>query len=172
MGLSDSATLRRLVDSLHVLEKPEESHMNTARTYLSRSTLALLMLGAALASASAMAAGKADSADALARYQQERAVCISGQSNQDRATCLREAAAAYAQEKNGGLRDDPAQYKANASKRCERLPDADRRDCMARMDGQGTTSGSAASGGIYRELVTRETVSPSAAGGVPAAASK
>ncbi len=146
--------------------------MNTARTHLSRPTLALLLMGVALASASAMAASKADSADALARYQQERAVCTSGQSNQERATCLREAGAAYAQAKNGGLGDDPAQYKANASKRCERLPDADRRDCMARMDGQGSTSGSAASGGIYRELVTRETVAPSATRGVPAAVSK
>jgi hypothetical protein len=146
--------------------------MNTARTPLSRPTLALLTLGAALAAAPALAASKTDSADAFARYQQERAVCTSGQSNQDQATCLREAGAAYAQVKKGNLGDDPAQYKANASKRCERLPDADRRDCMARMDGQGTTSGSAASGGIYRELVTRETVAPGAASGAPAAAIK
>ncbi len=143
--------------------------MKTARPHLSRPTLALLMLGAALASTSAMAASKTASADALARYQQERAVCASGQSNQDRATCLREAGAAYAEAKRRASGDeDPAQYKANALKRCERLPDPDRRDCMARMDGQGTTSGSAAAGGISRELVTRETVPPSPAGGASA----
>ena len=146
--------------------------MNTARPHLFRPTLALLILGAALASASAVAASKTDSADALARYQQERAVCMSGQSNQDQATCLREAGAAYAQVKKGSLGDDPAQYKANAGKRCERLPDEDRRDCMARMDGQGTASGSAAGGGIYRELATRETVAAPAASGAPAAAIK
>jgi len=134
--------------------------MNTTRTYLFRPTMAVLILGAVLAWTSAIAASKTDSADALARYQQERAVCTSGRSSQDQATCLREAGAAYAQVKQGGLGDDPTQYKANARKRCERLPDADRRDCLARMDGQGTTSGSAASGGIYRELVTRETVAP------------
>jgi hypothetical protein len=146
--------------------------MNTARTHLSRPTLAVLILGAVFASASALAAGKTDSADALARYQRERAVCMSGQSNQDQPTCLREAGAAYAQAKKGGLGDDPVQSKANASKRCERLPDADRRDCMARMDGQGTTSGSAAAGGIYRELVTREAVAPGPASVAPAATTK
>jgi len=146
--------------------------MNAARTQLSRSTLALLSLVAALASASSLAASKVDSADALARYHQERAACMSGQSSQDRATCLREAGAAFAQAKQGQAREDPAQYKTNASTRCERLPDADRRDCMARMDGQGTTSGSVAAGGIYRELVTRETGSPDAASGAPAAAIK
>lgn len=137
--------------------------MNTARIQPSRPMLALLILGGALASAAVLAISKTESADALARYQQERTVCTSGQSNQDQATCLREAGAAYAQAKQGGLGDDPAQHKANASKRCERLPDADRRDCMARMNGHGTTSGSAASGGIYRELVTRETAPPAAA---------
>jgi hypothetical protein len=147
--------------------------MNTARPHLSRPTLALLMLGAVLASASAMAASKTASADALARYQQERAICMTGQSNQDRATCLREAGAAYAEAKRRASGSaDPAQYTANALKRCERLPEDDRRDCMARMQGQGTTSGSAASGGIYRELVTRETVPPSAASGASAVPAK
>jgi hypothetical protein len=137
--------------------------MKPTRTHFSRPTLALLILGTVFASASALAASKTDSSDAAARYRQERAVCMSGQSNQDQATCLREAGAAYAQAKKGNLGDDPAPYKANASKRCERLPDPDRRDCMARMDGQGTTSGSVAAGGISRELVTRETVAPAAA---------
>ena len=146
--------------------------MNTARNHLSRPTLTVLILGAVFASASALAASKTDSADALARYQRERAVCMSGQSNQNQATCLREAGAAYAEAKKGDLGDDSVQFKANVSKRCERLPDADRRDCMARMEGQGTTSGSAASGGIYRELVTRETVPPSPAGGASAVPAK
>ena len=46
-----------------------------------------------LQAAPALAVSKTDSADAFARYQQERAVCTSGQSNQDQATCLREAGA-------------------------------------------------------------------------------
>ncbi len=128
------------------------------------------MLGAALACGAALAAPAMP--DARARYEQERAVCLSGQSNQDRATCLREAGAAYAEARKLGADESKSQYQRNASKRCAALPDADRRDCMARMQGQGTTSGSVAGGGISRELVTREagSVPMSAAPEMPASA--
>jgi hypothetical protein len=137
--------------------------MNTARTQFLRPKWALLALCATLGSAYALAANKTDSADALARYRQERAVCMSGQSNQDRATCLREASAALADAKRGALGDGAAQSVGNESKRCERLPDEERKACVARMRGQGRTSGSAAAGGISRELVTREIGVPSTA---------
>jgi hypothetical protein len=131
---------------------------------LSRPAAILLMLGAALCSTSALADSKSRAAEAQALYQQERALCSSGQSNQDRATCLREAGAAFAQAKREGWSGhQAAQYQNNARTRCDRLPDEDRRDCVSRMQGQGTTSGSAAGGGIYRELVTREAASPSTA---------
>jgi len=135
--------------------------MNTADTPLLRPVWASLLLGAVLASVSAVAANKTASADALANYQRQREVCLGGQSNQDRATCLREAGAALAQAKQGGMGDDAATYSDNAKKRCESLPNADRTDCLTRMSGKGTTSGSAAGGGIYRELVTREPGAPS-----------
>jgi hypothetical protein len=140
--------------------KLKESRMTTRLSrlpsHISRPAWAALVLVAALGVPPAVAASKADTADALARYQRERAACMSGQSNQDRTTCLREAGAAYAQAKQGVLDDGPAQYVSNARQRCEKLPDEDRKDCMARMSGQGTTSGTVADGGIYRELVTRE----------------
>jgi hypothetical protein len=144
--------------------KLKESRMTTRLSrlsihlspHLSRPAWAALVLVAALGVPPALAASKADAADALTRYQRERAACMSGQSNQDRTTCLREAGAAYAQAKQGALDDGTAQYAANARQRCEKLPDDDRKDCLARMKGQGTTSGSVADGGIYRELVTRE----------------
>jgi len=128
---------------------------------LSRTARCLLVLGVALGCAPALAADKTGTTDAQARYWQDRAVCTSGRSNQDRATCLREAGAALAQARREGLDDSPAQYERNALQRCEALPANDRQACAARMHGQGTTTGSAASGGIYRELVTREIVSPS-----------
>lgn len=136
--------------------------MNTCRIGLSRTAWSLIVVGAALGSTSAAAVEKASAAD-TARYQRERAVCMSGQSNQDRATCLREAGAAFAKARHEGWSDGPAPYARNARQRCEGLPHDDRNDCLARMQGQGTTSGAAASGGIYRELVTREVVSPSTA---------
>jgi len=129
-----------------------------------RAAGSLLLLGVALGSTSALAADKTAAANAQARYQQERAACLSGESNQDRATCLQEAGAAFAEAKRDGLNGGPAaQYQSNALQRCEALPGDDRQACVARMKGQGSTTGSVASGGIYRELVTREVVSPSTA---------
>jgi hypothetical protein len=80
------------------------------------------------------------------------------QSNQDRATCQREAAAAAADARRGRLDDGPADYRANALRRCEALPEADRDACRLRMTGHGTTSGSVEGGGIYREYI--EIVAP------------
>ena len=129
--------------------------MNVQRTSSALRACALVMLASA---GSAWAAGAA-ATDAQARYQQERLVCTSGKSNQDRATCLKEAGAAYAEARKGGWpASDPAALGANQRQRCAVLPDGDRQDCLARMAGQGTTSGSAAAGGISRELVTRDGV--------------
>lgn len=147
--------------------------MTIGRRFSVHSAQAALPLWGAIALACAclpaLATGKAFSAEAQARYQRERAVCTSGQSNQDRATCLREAGAAFALAKQGALDDGDAPYRRNATQRCDALPDADRQDCRARMGGQGTTSGSVAAGGIIRELVTRDGV-PVSAGATSAAA--
>jgi hypothetical protein len=123
-------------------------------------TWVAIALAAALCSANAYAADKAAAAEARALHQKEVAVCNSGQSNQDRVTCLYEADSAYAQDQRGGLDDGRAAYGSNATQRCQALRGDERRACSARMQGQGTTSGTAAEGGIYRELVTREAVLP------------
>lgn len=127
----------------------------TLITTLQRCTLAGALLastGAAMAAATAPA-----SSDAISRYRQERAACLSGQTSQDRATCLREAGAALQEARRGGVEPTPT-YAANALRRCEPLPDPDRADCVARMKGAGSVSGSVEGGGIVRELVTRETL--------------
>ncbi|MFN0186024.1 MAG: hypothetical protein ACKVQR_19595 [Aquabacterium sp.] len=140
--------------------------MTSFRTRLLLAALTTLML--ATAPGVATAAGTASpshSTDLLARYRLDRADCNSGRSTQDLPTCLREAGAALAGGRRGGLDKRGADFTANALQRCDRLPGDDRRDCMARISGQGTTTGSAAGGGIYRELVVRD---PAAA--VPPAA--
>ncbi len=96
----------------------------------------------------------------LARYRRESAVCTSGQSNQSRADCLREARSAYAEARRGKLGEGLPADAANVTARCRPLPADDRRDCQARMHGQGTQSGSVASGGVFRELVTIEPATP------------
>ncbi|MEO6354475.1 MAG: hypothetical protein ABIO19_05120 [Burkholderiaceae bacterium] len=115
------------------------------------STLALLVLSATFAATAAMAAGAAS--DANARYRAERAACTSGQSHQDRATCLREAGAALQEARKGHLNDDPAAFQQNALVRCHALPANDREACQRRIEGDGTTSGSVGEGGVLRELV-------------------
>lgn len=101
---------------------------------------------------SAWAAGPATS-DAQARYQQDRAACISGQTHQDRQTCLREAGAALAEARRSGLTEtNDSQYVQNRMERCVPLPPADQEDCVRRMRGEGTIRGSVEEGGIYREL--------------------
>ena len=127
------------------------------------SLLAMLVTAAALAATPAVAAPSTASSDMLAQYQQERAMCTSGKSNQDRATCLREAGAAYAEARRGGLDVAGSSPADNQRKRCEPLTGDERSACLARMQGQGSTSGSAQSGGMLRELVTREPAAPGAA---------
>jgi hypothetical protein len=116
--------------------------------------LALLAAGALLGASAAIAAAGGSLADAQKVYQADRAACIGGNSGQDRATCLREAAAALQEAKRGRLDDGQAQFEQNRLLRCEKQPPEDRQDCIRRMNGEGTTSGSVKSGGIYRELVT------------------
>ncbi len=115
-----------------------------------------------LASGSLLAATAchaATAADAQARYQQDRAACMKGQTYEDRNTCLKEAGAAYDEAKRGLLTSASDSYKRNALKRCNELPQKDRPDCVARVEGDHTTvSGSVGAGGELRERVTTKTV--------------
>lgn len=119
---------------------------------MSKSTQVFVLLAAAawLVAGSALA-GTGLSAAQL-RYQQERAACLNGSSNQDRATCLKEAAAALQEARRDGLATAAAARLAqNRLNRCDALPAADRQDCILRIE-QGTTSGTSQGGGILREL--------------------
>ncbi len=100
------------------------------------------------------AAATAGISDPQARYRQERATCMSGQSHQDRATCLQEAGAALQAAKRGHLDDGQGPYEQNRLMRCAAHSAEDREDCVRRMRGEGTVSGSVEGGGIYRELRT------------------
>jgi len=107
---------------------------------------------AACLSYSVAQARPANLADAESNYRQERAACLNGLSNQDRATCLREAGAALAEAKRGRLADhQEANYSHNALLRCQRLPMEDREACEHRVNGDGIVSGSVPAGGLYRE---------------------
>ncbi len=102
----------------------------------------------------AWSAGKGSS-EAQQRYQQERAHCLSGKSNQDRATCLKEAAAALQEARRNRLdTGGGASLEANATARCQAQPAADRAACVARITGAGSTQGSVEAGGLIRQTET------------------
>lgn len=113
----------------------------------------------------AQAAGTgASSKDIDAAYRRERASCMDGSSNEDRATCLKEAGAAREAARQGQLTDDRDAERKNAVARCNALPESDRGDCVRRVHGQGMESGSVGGGGIFRETVTTVPASPSDSG--------
>lgn len=106
-------------------------------------TTALLFAGGAVA---------AKLSEAQALYQQERAACMNGTSNQDRATCLKEAGAALGEARRNALGTSSGDTLArNRMARCDALPGSEREDCEVRMQ-HGTMSGSAREGGILREI--------------------
>jgi hypothetical protein len=103
-------------------------------------------------SVATQAASAQDPPERQRTYQQERQRCLSGQSGQEQTSCLREAGAVRQQPQS--VRDpvSAAQREANAVQRCDPLPDGERQSCIARMQGQGRVEGSAAAGGMLREL--------------------
>ena len=126
---------------------------------IAASTLQPALAGGAAKHASSTAANS----DALATYRMERDNCLSGRSHQDRATCLREAGAAYAEARQGRLGNDldAATLRANALQRCQRQPPEDRADCERLVRGEGRQVGSVAEGAVIKELVTRTVGAPS-----------
>lgn len=128
-------------------------------------TLAATSLALACCAA-AGAATHEGSADAQARYRNDRAACMEGHTSQDRATCLREAGAALQSAQRGQLVEQGAAYEHNRFLRCNPLPAEDKQDCIRRMNGEGIVRGSVEEGGIYREL---RTVVPAPAEGAPSA---
>ena len=126
--------------------------MNTRRFYLPH--LALIAVSVMCGATAAMAADTSQGAAARANYQQEMAVCNSGQSAQGTATCRREARNALAEALRGRLNDDPGQYRQNALARCGAQKGDDRIDCETRINGQGNTEGSVDGGGVLRSSIT------------------
>lgn len=123
---------------------------------------ALLALGGA-----AQAGPKAKNVDSLRmQYERERAACMTGQTNQPRDVCLKEAGAAYAQARQGRLisaDDRPEQWAGNALKRCQAQPQEDREMCERRVR-EGVVTGSVESGGEMKTLTVRSTDIPKSPG--------
>ena len=101
------------------------------------------------------------------QYERERADCMTGRNQQPRDVCLREAAAAYAQAREGKLispTDRPDQWAANALRRCRVQPPEDREMCERRVR-EGQVVGSVEAGGQLTTLTVRSTDIPKSPGG-------
>ena len=133
--------------------------MNTLHTrHDSLLGLGGLFAATALLSLSALAATPTVSQQAAeinAKFEQDKANCLSGKAGPGRTACLREASKARSSARNAPIHD-AATYRDNKFDRCRALSGDEARDCFARMKGEGTTSGSAEGGGIYREKMTTE----------------
>ena len=115
----------------------------------------ILLAGVAMCCAPLAWSAQADMTSAKARYEKDRAACLSGQTGQEMDACLREAGAALQEARNGKLGAGESQsYLRNALERCDPLPPADAKDCRDRIMGQGSVSGSIEGGGLLREKTT------------------
>ncbi|HSW21094.1 MAG TPA: hypothetical protein VLJ86_27975 [Ramlibacter sp.] len=139
--------------------------MSAAHTLQGRRSLVSFTATALLAVA---ATAQVATIDNSGNYRQELQSCMSGQTAQDRDTCLREARNAQAERQRGTLGEADRQYQANALARCDAFKAADDKSaCQARVMGQGQISGSVAGGGILRqyEMTVPGEVAPASATG-------
>lgn len=133
------------------------------KSMISFGIIAALAVGAATAQVATGTTG----IDASGSYQQEVQACMTGKTQQDQETCLREARNAQADKRRGVL-DTQGSLAANAQARCEVFQAADdKAACQARVMGMGNADGSVAAGGVIREVET--VILPSGTGTVTVA---
>jgi hypothetical protein len=99
---------------------------------------------------------QAESTDGLkerqSTYQIERQRCLTGHTGQTQSSCLQEAGAVLQQPRRLDDQVDAKQLTENALQRCNAFTGDERQSCIDRTQGHGSVQGSAASGGILREL--------------------
>jgi hypothetical protein len=120
------------------------------KSMISFGVIALLAVGAATAQVATGTTG----IDASGSYQQEVRACMSGQTQQDRSTCLTEARNANA-DKQRGVLDTRGNFESHAMSRCDVFSAGEEKAaCQARVMGMGNVEGSVAGGGLIREVET------------------
>ena len=130
------------------------------KSMLSYGAAALLAVGAASAQVALAASGSdasfpgANMIDNSGSYQSEVQSCMTGKTQQDRDTCLKEARNAHA-DKQRGVLNTYGEHEQNAMARCDVFQGGeDKAACEARVLGYGSVDGSVAGGGLIRESET------------------
>ena len=116
--------------------------------------VAVLALTAMAQIASAQIASGTTGIDATGNASSEMAACNSGQTQQDRETCMKEVRNANAEKRAGKLDNAGGQFDANAVERCKVFTGEEKIACEARVLGIGNAQGSVAGGGVIREVET------------------
>ncbi|WP_306545508.1 hypothetical protein [Malikia spinosa] len=119
-----------------------------------------LLLGAlvALSCSTLQAQSRQELKEAQARFKQEMANCASGNTSQDKDSCMREARSALAEVRRG-VPDRPGKLEADTRQRSEVHQGEPRDACEARLRGEGSATGSVEGGGVLREI-TRPAPAP------------
>ena len=126
--------------------KSQDARSN--KSLISFGVAALLAVGAATAQVATTGI------DATGLYQSEVQACASGQTQQSREDCMKEARNARA-DKQRGVLDNSGTPAANAMGRCDvHTSGEDQAACRARIMGYGSAQGSVAGGGVIREVET------------------
>jgi hypothetical protein len=86
-------------------------------------------------------------------YQIDRQRCLSGQTGQNLTSCLQEAGAVLQQPSSHHDEVGASELANNALQRCEAFTGEAQQSCISRMQGHGSVEGSAATGGVLRELI-------------------
>ncbi len=136
---------------------PTSSVNHSHHALLAFGLTALLAVGAATAQVIAGPDGQTGvvtGIDASGNAQSERSACLTGATQQDKTTCLRESANAAADKRAGKLDNNGSQFQANAVERCKPLSGDAQTACVARVLGYGSASGSVPGGGVLRETET------------------
>lgn len=125
--------------------------------------LHMLAVGAAMLVASVASAQSVGGTQSSieAKYQRDRAACMSSDSQHERSSCLREAGAVRAQARRGSSQGGESQemLTRNALERCKRQPPEQQVICERMVRGEGSTTGSVEGGGMIRELTIMEPAS-------------
>lgn len=122
----------------------------STKSLVSFGVAALLAVGAATAQVASGTTG----IDATGSFQSEMQACMSGQTQQSREDCMKEARNARA-DKQRGVLDNSGAPVNNAMGRCDvHSSGEDQAACRARIMGMGNVDGSVAGGGVIREVET------------------
>ena len=112
------------------------------------------VFSAALLVVCAAATAQTPAMDAHARHGQDREKCMTHNTKDSLATCLREANNALDASRKGDLSNPGAAATNNATQRCAAFQKAaDQADCLRRVQ-SSPASGSVSGGGVLRESTT------------------